>query len=178
MKRVLLFTLVLLSFIWTANAQGQEKDWSESIHIFSFHGDWVLNGHSDTDLASLQYEYGYAFNKRWSVLVPLTATYASWKAEQHNRLVKPSATLGLGAGFNAIHTDKDRLELTVRCSNTMFGPDDWDYMAYDFGLRYGKGLKRGGYSSFLGIGVKYYDHLKGPMNNYFTFYLSIGCRFH
>lgn len=177
MKCVLL-SIFLLSFVWTANAQEQQKDWSETVHSLSVRRDWVLNGHDEMDMATVQFDCGYAFNKRWSVLVPLTATFASWKAEQHNRLVKPSATLGLGAGFNAIHTEKDRLELTAKCSHTAFGYDDWDYMAYDFGLRYGKGLKRGGYRNFIGVGVSYYDHLKGPMNNYFTVYLSIGCRFH
>lgn len=177
LRRFILALALLLGIATMADAQFIDRDYSGFVCTWTSEGGFPLNGHKKLRMASSAIELGYSFNKRWSLFVPVTGTIAMFKKENGIRRYEPAWTLGLGAGFNLLYTDDDRLELVARCSNTLIDPSDWDYTSYDLGVRYNCDDKNHKIKMFMGLGVCYYDRVKGPMNNYCNLYAVLGFRF-
>lgn len=177
MKRCLCVLAILFGVSIATEAQTMAGNDAGLLFNLTSEGGLPLNGHKNLRIAGSSLELGYAFNDRWSLFVPITGTVALFDKQHDIRRYEPAWTLGLGAGFNLLHTDSERVELVARYSNTLIDPADWEYSSYDVGVRYNLDDCRQKVQTFIGLGVCYYDHTKGAMNNYFNLYAVFGIRF-
>lgn len=113
--------------------------------------------------------FGYRFDDRFSLFMPLTATTGLFKAAGA-KSYEQAGQLGLGLGYAPLHTDCDRLDITVRAGNTLGG--SWHFRYYDAGIRWEWTNFRT--APFLGVGVRYQDCYKGAFEDYCFFYATVG----
>lgn len=116
---------------------------------------------------------GYNFNKRFALR--LNAEVATHLFEiNDNRDWKRAGLLGLGAGYNVIADGVNILEIGASASNTLGGAD-WQYMAFDGGVKWAAGSTAR--RLFIGLGAKYYKSQRANTDNYCNFYVTFGYRF-
>lgn len=177
----LVLVLSLLFGVYTATAQTFENDYSGMIANATIEGAIPLNAHSKIHLNNLSLELGYAFNKRWSLYVPITGTVAFFLKKDPVRRYEPSWAVGLGAGYSVLRKEHNRLDVMARVGHTLFGKksdSNWKYTSYDVGVRYSDNeICSGAVEWFYGIGLSYYHCNSGPMDNFFNIYALTGFRF-
>lgn len=111
---------------------------------------------------------GYAFDRRLTVHVPLTATAGLFKIGKAKSYQTPMQ-LGVGIGYDLLHGSDEQLELAAKAGSTLGG--DWQFLYYDLELRY---FFTSGVS--VGVGVRYFDTYKGGFKDHCNFYGAVGFR--
>lgn len=114
---------------------------------------------------------GYSFDPRFSLLVPFTRSVGLFDADKAKNY-EDAMQLGLGFGYAPLHTDHDRLDISVRFGNTLGG--DWHFRSYDAGVRWQSDALWT--PLFIGAGVRYVDAYKDGFADYCHVYLSVGVR--
>lgn len=176
MKRCLIFVVLLLAVVTTAQAQAPHEKGTGFVDVMQGRVSVPVNGHKEVGLLELENDLGYSFDRRWSVYLPITWSLALFDKQGDFARYEQTGSLGLGVGFNAIHTANERLEIVAKGGGGVFKSDDWQSTYVDLGVRYGGGV-RSSTSLFTGAGVRYIGTTKGNMGNYFTLYVTIGFRF-
>lgn len=178
MKNFILLLAVLLATVATAAAEEPEQPehWIDRVAMNNtIRTGKAFSGGGSYYLLEEVLRTGYNFNKRWSVYVPLTQTYALFDRHEGVKRYEDSSTIGLAAAYNPVHTREDRLELLAQWDISVEG--DWRYRAYEFGVRYGDGHKNRGLVFYGEVGVRYYDTYRGAMPSNLTWFLGCGIRF-
>lgn len=163
MKRLLIL-VVALCVSTMAMAQKSDSYFSLSgvaksggVNLMDFDDEFAF---SDVDLV-----YGYRFNDKWALLVPITASQV-----QNTKLKTYSdmCYLGLGGEY-AFHKSKGS-EFSVAANiQTTVGKNDWNgALAYDLCLK----------DTFdnvqIAVGVRYFDAQKSFIPNRLCLYASFG----
>ena len=171
MKRwILLFALLGAAAVAHAQSfvdNGKGMIWQfEFRNLFQSKSEGVKQRVLEEELA-----VGYSFDPRFSLLVPVTRSVGLFDADKAKNY-EDAMQLGLGFGYAPLHTDHDRLDISVRFGNTLSG--DWHFRSYDAGVRWQSDVLWT--PLFIGAGIRYVDAYKGGFADYCHVYLSVGVR--
>lgn len=177
MKRLIFMGLLLLGVALSAQAQAPHEQGTGFVDVMQGRVTVPVNGHKEVAMLELENDFGYSFNRRWTAYLPVTYTLALFDKQEGIGRYEECGSVGLGVGFNAMHTARERLEVVAKGGGSLFGCDDWKSTYCDLGVRYGGAVGKGSTSLFTGIGVRYIGTTKGNMGHYCSLYLTIGLRF-
>ncbi len=110
--------------------------------------------------------FGYSFDDRWSLLLPITASTGLFDAAGV-RSYEIAGLVGLGCEYNVMNRRNFSLSLSPRVQTTLGG--DWQYMCYDLGVRMRYFTGPSG-----GLGFRYMDTYKTAIESRFCLYISFG----
>lgn len=172
MKRSL---LALAALVCCAAAHAQTTAKKDSGFVLAFEtrlSNVELNARDGLKFGIGEFEalFGYDFNRRFSVYVPLTETVGLFKRDE-GKSYECATQLGLGAGCTAWRNERFRLEVVAKAGAALDG--DWRFVYYDAGLRLGFTN-----SLYVGIGLRYYDTYreKALFGNHCSYYAAFGGR--
>ncbi|MCL2133921.1 MAG: hypothetical protein FWH39_06235 [Bacteroidales bacterium] len=167
---LLFFLLPILSFSQTTKG---------SMWAFEIRGNGLdftnLKG-KDLQATNIILSIGYNFNKYLSTRI-LTSQDIALFGEDEVRDYATSLTLGLCAGFNAINTAENLLEVHASAGSTLGGKYDWQYMYYDCGINWGTPIIKScpKIRWNLGLGIRYYN-AHGNIDDRMVLYAMLGIR--
>ncbi len=165
MKRFLLFIVPVVGLfsISTTVAQSHDGDFSFSAET---RYEAAFGAGKEFSAIDVDAVFGYHFNNRWSIIVPITASTGLFRA---GNIKSHETTLlaGVGCEYNIISNTRHSLGLSPRVQASLFG--DWKHLCYDVGLRW-----RWASSPYVGIGVRYVDTYDSPFKNRCCIYAAFG----
>ncbi len=130
-------------------------------------GSW---GKSDPVTIDMDYAIGYAFNNRWSISMPFTATVGLFEKDEV-RSYQWVGQIGLEVGLKLLKDELWNIELAPRVGTTVCSDDDWEFVSYGLECRTGNSN-----SITFGLGVRYLDSYNSHYSDCWNFYGSIGFR--
>ena len=171
-KGVCLVAFALICTICGAQAQESKSDKS---HYMSFTaltraGSAITTQGNRFSMIDVEASFGYHFNDRWSLHIPLAASTGLFHS---NNSFREQTYLGLSAEYKVVNRDNWNLAIVPKVQSTL--GSRWGAMAYDLGLNFQ--VEK---SVIVGLGVRYLDTYKSPaattIPNKFCVYATIGFR--
>ncbi|MBP3455378.1 MAG: hypothetical protein J6K38_07020 [Alistipes sp.] len=166
MKNITLFcSIVLLSLMSVRMAAAQPPKGAFS---FSAETRYAAPLGAGDEFSSIDIDavFGYHFNGRWSIFVPVTGATGLFDVSGV-RSYETTVLAGVGFEYNIISNPRYTLGLSPRVQAAVCG--DWKHLSYDVGLRW-----RWASSPYVGLGVRYIDNYDSPFKNRCCLYVAFG----
>lgn len=162
--------LVVAMILATCGVQAQEQTGVNSGYM-SFTAQTragsTLNHKTDAfGMLDVEASFGYHFNDRWSLHIPLTASTGLFHADNS---FKMQGYLGLSTEYKAVKKDNWSIIIAPKVQSTL--GDKWGAMSYDLGVNFE--VKQG---LLVGVGVRYLDTYKSAIPNKCCVYATMGFR--
>lgn len=161
---IVLFTMLASAAI--AQEQEPEKRFYMSFTAETRVGSTFARRDNNFSMIDIEASYGFHFNDRWSVHIPLTAGTGLFN---NGKTFTEQGYLGLSAEYKAVQSQNWGLAIAPKVQSTLGGK--WGAMAYDLGAKFE--FNRGMY---IGLGVRYIDTYKSTISNKCCIYANFGFR--
>lgn len=170
MKRVLLGILLVLATTLAmpqqsaaqstkSTTKNQKKADRKSNNFMSFSfdvrgGSAIAREYRNYSFLDIDASYGYHFNDRWSIHIPLTASTGLFYP---SKAFMEQIYLGIGGEFKITQHKEWGLILAPKVQSTL--GDKWGAMAYDLALK----MESKGVPVNVGMGVRFIDTYTSPI---------------
>ena len=182
MKRLMIFVIMLCSStIAMAQMDGSvqiAKPSNQTDGYFSIAFDTKASTglgkqNSSYALNEVGIQYGYHFNDRWSIHLPI---YASTSLFNQTKTFTQQWYAGIGGEYKFLKTRLSDLSVIARVQSTI-GKNSWGVMSYELGIK-----DQWKENIHFSIGLKYMDTYKSPIpaspiSNKITLFMSVGFTF-
>lgn len=168
MRAQIIFVMLFTMFASVAMAQEQkpEKNFYMSFTAETRAGSTFARRDNNFSMMDIEASYGFHFNDRWSVHIPLAASTGLF---HNSKTFTEQGYLGISAEYKVVQSQNWCLAIAPKVQSTLGGK--WGAMAYDLGVKFE--FNRGPY---IGIGIRYIDTYKSSISNKCCIYANFGFR--
>lgn len=132
-----------------------------------------LGGSPEFNSVNFSFSPGYRFDRRWFAELDVEAAVDLFRAAG-DKTYRANMLLGASAGFDALHTETDRLAVVVGAGNSL-RTKAWNYTYIDAGVKWTVG--KGDIRFMLGTGVRRYAAHDSKFDSYWSWYIAAGFTF-